>query len=66
MSPSEAQYYGVKAGELMRLVVESEQGGSLEGLICRISDKEKLEVHLDTDEGNAVDLVRARKVYLEK
>ena len=66
MSPSEAQYYGVKAGDLMRLVVESEQGGALEGLICRISDKEKLEVHLDTDEGNAVDLVRARKVYLEK
>ncbi|MCC7265327.1 MAG: phosphate propanoyltransferase [Candidatus Latescibacteria bacterium] len=66
MSPPEAQYYGVKAGDLMRLVVESEQGGSLEGLICRISNKEKLEVHLDTDEGNAVDLVRARKVYLEK
>jgi len=66
MSPTEAQYYGVKAGDLMRLVVESEQGGVLEGLICRISDKEKLEVHLDTDEGNAVDLVRARKVYLEK
>jgi propanediol utilization protein len=66
MSPGEAQFYGVQAGDLMRLVVESEQGGSLEGLICRISDKEKLEVHLDTDEGNAVDLVRARKVYLEK
>lgn len=66
LSPAEAQYYGVKAGDLMRLVVESEQGGALEGLICRISDKEKLEVHLDTDEGNAVDLVRARKVYLEK
>lgn len=66
MSPAEAQYYGVKGGDLMRLVVESEQGGALEGLICRVSDKEKLEVHLDTDEGNAVDLVRARKVYLEK
>ncbi|MBI2503133.1 MAG: phosphate propanoyltransferase [Candidatus Latescibacteria bacterium] len=66
MSPAEAQYYGVKAGDRMRLVVESEQGGSLEGLICRVSGKEKLEVHLDTDEGNAVDLVRARKVYLEK
>ena len=66
LSPSEAQYYGVRAGDLMRLVVESEQGGALDGLICRISDREKLEVHLDTDEGNAVDLVRARKVYLEK
>ena len=66
MSPSEADYYGVKAGDLMRLVVDSEQGGTLEGLICRVSDAEKLEVHLDTDEGNALDLVHARKVYVEK
>ena len=66
MSPLEADYYGVQAGDLMRLVVDSEQGGMLEGLICRVSDAEKLEVHLDTDEGNALDLVHARKVYVEK
>lgn len=66
MSPEEAEYYGVQGGDLMRLVIDSEQGGSLEGLICRVSNKEKLEVHLDTDEGNALDLVHARKVYLEK
>jgi len=48
------------------LVVESEQGGTLEGILCRVSDKEKLEVHLDTDEGNGLDLVHADKVYLEK
>ena len=66
MSPAEADFYGVKAGDLMRLVVDSEQGGTLSGLICRVSDREKLEVHLDTDEGNAVDLARARKVHLAK
>lgn len=66
MHPDEAAYYGVKAGDRMRLVVDSEQGGVLEGLICRVSDKEKLEVHLDTDEGNGVDLVHAQKVYIEK
>jgi len=66
MSPAEAEYYDVEPGDLMRLVVDSEQSGSLEGLICRISDKEKLEVHLDTDEGNALDLVHARKVHIEK
>ena len=66
MHPDEAQYYGVQAGDLMRLVVESEQGGVLNGLICRVSEKERLEVHVDTDEGNAVDLVRAQKVYIEK
>jgi putative phosphotransacetylase len=66
MSPAEAAFYGVQGGDLMRLVVDSEQGGALSGLICRVSEREKLEVHLDTDEGNAIDLVRARKVHLEK
>jgi putative phosphotransacetylase len=66
MNPDEAAYYGVEAGDRMRLVIDSEQGGALEGLICRVSEQEKLEVHLDTDEGNGMDLVRARNVYLEK
>ena len=66
MSPAEADYYDVKAGDLMSLVVDGEQGGMLEGLICRISDKERLEVHIDTDEGNAIDLVHAHKVVLKK
>jgi len=39
MSPAEAAYYGVKAGDRMKLVVESDQGGVLEGLICRVSEK---------------------------
>lgn len=66
MSPAEAEYYGVGPRDLMRLVVDGDQGGVLEGLICRISDGEQLEVHIDTDEGNAIDLVHARKAYLEK
>ena len=66
MSPAEAAFYEVKPGDLMDLVIDSDQGAVLRGLICRISDKERLEVHLDTDEGNGVDLVHARKVYLQK
>ena len=66
MSPDEAAYYGVDNGDLMQLVVESEQGGTLDGLICRVSEREKLEVHLDTDEGNGLDLSHADKVYLQK
>jgi putative phosphotransacetylase len=66
MHPDEAAYYGVTAGDLVDLVVESEQGGTLRGVICRVSDKEKLEIHLDTDEGNAVDLVHARNAYITR
>jgi propanediol utilization protein len=66
MSPAEAGFYGVRKGDFMRLVVDSDQGGTLDGLLCRVSDKERLEVHVDTDEGNALDLVHARKVHLER
>lgn len=66
MHPNEAAYYGVEAGDRMKLVIDSEQGGVLDNLVCRVSEAEKLEVHLDTDEGNGLDLVGARKVHLEK
>jgi putative phosphotransacetylase len=66
MSPAEAEYYGVTDGETMRLVVESEQAGALEGVLCRVGADLKLEVHVDVDEGNALDLVHARNVELVK
>lgn len=66
MSPAEAESYGVSEGERMRLVVDGEQGGTFDDVVVRITPESKLEVHLDTDEGNAVDLVNARKVTLEK
>ena len=66
MSPADAAHYGVEDGDRMRLVVESEQGGTLEGILCRVGEDLALEVHVDTDEGNALDLVHARNVYLEK
>lgn len=66
MSPEEAAYYGVKQGDRMRLVVEGEQGGSLDDVLVRVGPGLSLEVHVDTDEGNAVDLVSARSVRLEE
>ena len=66
MSPSDAAHYGVADGDLMRLVIESEQAGSLEGVLVRVGPDLRLEVHVDTDEGNAFDLVGARSVRLEK
>ncbi len=66
MSPAEAREFGVNEGDRMRLVVEGEQGGVFDDVSVRITPESKLEVHLDTDEGNAVDLVNARNVTLEK
>jgi len=38
----------------------------LENLVCRVDDRYKLEIHIDTDEGNASDLANATKVELFK
>jgi putative phosphotransacetylase len=66
MGPADAAYYGVKDGDRLSLRVQSDCGAVLEGLLCRLSPSAKLEVHLDTDEGNAVNLSRATRVELFK
>src|SRR5690606_35380711 len=67
MGPEDLLAYGVKNGDLMHLRVESEGCTTvLENLAVRAGENIKLEVHLDTDEGNAVSLDRATKVELIK
>jgi propanediol utilization protein len=67
MNPEHAAYFGVKKGDAMKLRVES-NGCTMvmEDLIVRPGDGIKLEVHLDTDEGNACNLDAATKVELLK
>ncbi len=64
MNPDDAARYGVKNGDLMKLHVESACSITLEGVVARINPAFKLEVHLDTDEGNASNLPNARRVEL--
>lgn len=68
MNAAEMAFYGVKNKDLMHLRVESPGCTTvLENLSVRGGDdKIKLEVHLDTDEGNAINLVHATKVELLK
>ena len=67
MNVRDAEYYGVKHGDLMKLRVESPQCSVvLEDLLVRAEDKIKLEAHLDTDEGNACNMDAATKVELLK
>ena len=50
-------YYGVKNGDRMNLRIESPQCTVVfEDLLVRADATSKLEVHIDTDEGNACDL----------
>ncbi len=56
MHPDDAAYYGVENGGRMRLRVGGELGVTFEGILVRVSPDVKLEVHIDTDEGNACNL----------
>lgn len=64
MSQKEAEFYGVKDGEFLKLRVESDCPAVLEEVLVRVSQGAKLEVHIDTDEGNAVNLAKAKRVEL--
>ena len=56
MGPADADFYGVKAGESMRLKIGGPCGLILERMLVRVDKSFKLEVHIDTDEGNACNL----------
>jgi putative phosphotransacetylase len=56
MSPEDAQYYAVKNGDKMRLKIGGPCAISLDDMLVRVDKSFKLEVHIDTDEGNACNL----------
>jgi putative phosphotransacetylase len=56
LHPDDAKFYGVQQGDQMRLRVGGPCGISFEHMLCRVDPSFKLEVHIDTDEGNACNL----------
>ena len=56
MSPDDATFYGVKAGDEMKLKIGGPCALTLEKMLVRVDKSFKLEVHIDTDEGNACNL----------
>jgi putative phosphotransacetylase len=66
MGPADAEFYRVDDGQRMSLRVRSSCSTLFEDLLVRVGKKIKLEVHLDTDEGNACDIDHAESVELLK
>jgi putative phosphotransacetylase len=56
MHPADAEFYGVKAGGQMKLKIGGPCGLFLDKMLVRVDPSFKLEVHIDTDEGNACNL----------
>jgi propanediol utilization protein len=67
MNHRDAEFYGVNNGDFMKLRIEAPQCSVVfEDLLVRADATSKLEVHIDTDEGNACFLDGATKVELMK
>jgi propanediol utilization protein len=66
MSNEDMAYYGVKDGDAMKLRIAGPCGVTFDNLKVRHHPKVILEVHIDTDEGNACDLESATNMQLIK
>lgn len=66
MHPDDAAFYGVKAGDFMKLRVGGPCAVTFDRLLVRVDPEFKLEVHIDTDEGNACVLSPETTVELVK
>lgn len=66
MHPTDAEHYRVKAGDWMKLKIGGDCGLSLDRMLVRVDQSFKLEVHIDTDEGNACNLQPHTPVELVK
>jgi putative phosphotransacetylase len=66
MHPNDAAYYGVKDRDPLKLRVTGNCPIIFEDVIARVDPAVKLEIHLDTDEGNACNLMNASGVELVK
>jgi putative phosphotransacetylase len=66
MTPADAAAFNVKDKELVSVKVDGERAAILCNVLVRIHETFKLEMHLDTDEGNAVMAKTGDKVALVK
>src|SRR5438105_11729044 len=56
MHPEDAGFYGVANGGDMKLKIGGPCGATFDKLLVRVEKSYRLEVHIDTDEGNACNL----------
>lgn len=62
MAPQDATRYSLKDGDHVRVAVPGPRGGVLEQVLVRVSPEYALDLHVDTDEGNAFGLVNGQQL----
>lgn len=58
MHPDDATRFQLTDGELVDIVVETDRPLTFHQVVIRVSESFKLDMHIDTDEGNASNLIR--------
>lgn len=66
MTPADAEAFGVKDKEVVRVKCEGERALIFDKVLIRVNEQFKLEMHVDTDEGNAALLSNSITVKLDK
>ena len=64
MGPADLAHFGVKDGQDMKLRIDGPCGLTFDRVRVREHPRVRLEVHIDTDEGNACDLASATGMQL--
>ncbi|SDG12886.1 phosphate propanoyltransferase [Desulfosporosinus hippei] len=60
MSPQDAEKYKLEDGQYIRAIVPGPRGGILDQVLVRVSPDYALDLHVDTDEGNAFSLANGQ------
>lgn len=66
MNPAEAEFYGVKHRDVMKLRVGGDAGITFNRVHVRVDPTTRLNVHMDTDEANACGLHLTKELELFK
>lgn len=66
MTPDDAEHFGVKDRDVVDVAIDSVEGRDLifGDVLIRVSPKYALEMHIDTDEGNAAGMTRGAQATL--
>lgn len=62
MTPHDAKKYSLRDGDHVRVAITGSRGGVLDQVLVRVNPDYALDLHLDTDEGNAFSLANGQQV----
>jgi len=64
MTPEDALKYSLEDGQHVQAIVQGPRGGVLEKVLVRVNPDYALDLHVDTDEGNAFGLVNGQQLEI--